>query len=97
MVGMAMTAFTEDMLMIHPPRPGCILFCSAICRAAACPVYNKYNKLVMVGQCVYGVPQGLPAQTFIPAEAKALPREGALTLVPVYNKRMCRKTCSTEG
>jgi len=41
MVGMAMTAFTEDMLMMHPPRPGCILFCSTICRAAACPVYNK--------------------------------------------------------
>ena len=79
-----MTALTEDMLMMHPPRPGCILFCSTICRAAACPVYNKYNnKSVMVGHFAHGVPQGSPAQSYIPAEAKALPREGASTLVPV--------------
>ena len=40
-VGMAMTALTEDMLMMHPPLPGCILFCSTIWRAAACPVYSR--------------------------------------------------------
>ncbi len=91
-----MTAFTDDMLMMHPPRPGCILFCSTICRAAACPVYNKRNdKLVMVDQFVHGIPQGLPAQTFVPAKAKALPCEGALTLVNVYNKPTRHTTCST--
>ena len=57
MVGMAMTALTEDMLMMQPPRPGCILFCSTICRAAACPVCSKdsshdWNLLVAVKWCL---------------------------------------------
>ncbi len=50
MVGMAMTAFTEDMLMMAPPRPGDILFCSTIWRAAAWPVCQKHTKLTRLSE-----------------------------------------------
>ena len=35
-----MTALTEDMVMMEPPRPGWAWLCATICRAAAWQVRN---------------------------------------------------------